>query len=333
MTTSTAPNSPINTLVNPPVRQYCFRDSDALSQTLNARRQTTVRQLSLNPLRCDLLLIESDSISFSFTKTSCSLHGAGAKGEGCLEFGFILQSGQQDCFAHGQAIPETTLFGFDPTRETNLIAPANSMICVVQIQQDAFDRCAELMHRSDLNTRFLKTNFVTLPTMISEVQPYLKQLYATALHHPEELSPPQSRYRLEDFIPLLIDAIPHDLSRLEVCLQSPRRFELVKQAEEYMRSHLETPITLMSLCQALYTSERPLTYGFREVYGSSPMAHLKTLRLYAVRTQLQQAEPTTTVIADIAKRFGFQSLGHFSRDYKTMFGELPSETLKQSFRN
>jgi AraC family ethanolamine operon transcriptional activator len=107
----------------------------------------------------------------------------------------------------------------------------------------------------------------------------------------------------------------------------------VKQAEEYMRAHLEASISLMSLCQALYTSERPLTYGFREVYGSSPMAYLKTLRLYAVRTQLQQAEATTTAIAEIAKRFGFRSLGHFSRDYKTMFGELPSETLKHPLKS
>jgi hypothetical protein len=74
-------------------------------------------------------------------------------------------------------------------------------------------------------------------------------------------------------------------------------------------------------------------YGFREVYGSSPMAYLKTLRLYAVRTQLQQAEATTTAIAEIAKRFGFRSLGHFSRDYKTMFGELPSETLKHPLKS
>ncbi|MFM7425754.1 MAG: helix-turn-helix domain-containing protein [Elainella sp.] len=252
----------------------------------------------------------------------------GAKGKGCLEFSFILQAGQQDLFAHQQAIPQTTLFGFDSTREANMIVPANSLTCVVQIQQQAFDCCAELMQRRDLNARFLKTNFVTIPNMVSGIQAHLKQLYAMALHHPESLTQPQSRHQLEDFISLLIDSIPPEASR-SPSLPSPRRFELVKQAEEYMRTHLETPITLMSLCQALYTSERPLTYGFREVYGSSPMAYLKTLRLYAVRTELQQAEPTTTVIAEIAHRFGFHSMGHFSRDYKTMFGELPSETLKQ----
>lgn len=315
------------------ILQYRFRNSEALSQAVNARRQTTIRQLSLNSLQCDLLLIESEPINFTFMATSCPLHVMGAKGEGYLEFSFILQLGQQDFFVYEQAIPQTTLFGFDPTREVNLIVPSNSILCVAQIQRNAFNLCAELMQRSDLNDRWLRTNFVTVPNMINQVQTYLEKLYATALRHPEHVTQSSSRPRLENFIPLLIDGIPHPSNRLNLSLRSPRRFELVKQAEEYMRAHLEASISLMSLCQALYSSERPLTYGFREVYGSSPMAYLKTLRLYAVRTQLQQTEPTTTAIAEIAKRFRFRSLGHFSRDYKTMFGELPSETLKHPLKS
>lgn len=315
------------------ILQYRFRNSEALSQAVNARRQTTIRQLSLNSLQCDLLLIESEPINFTFMATSCPLHVMGAKGEGYLEFSFILQLGQQDFFVYEQAIPQTTLFGFDPTREVNLIVPSNSVLCVAQIQRNAFNLCAELMQRSDLNDRWLRTNFVTVPNMINQMQTYLEKLYATALRHPEHVTQSSSRPRLENFIPLLIDGIPHPSNRLNLSLRSPRRFELVKQAEEYMRAHLEASISLMSLCQALYSSERPLTYGFREVYGSSPMAYLKTLRLYAVRTQLQQTEPATTAIAEIAKRFRFRSLGHFSRDYKTMFGELPSETLKHPLKS
>ncbi|WP_088894940.1 AraC family transcriptional regulator [Leptolyngbya ohadii] len=323
------------------VLQYRFRNSEALSQAVNARRQTTIRQLSLNSLQCNLLLIENESISFSFTETSCPLHVAGAKGQGCLEFSFILQPGQQDFFAYEQAIPQNTLFGFDPTREVNMIVPGQSMICVAQIRRDVFEAYADLMQRSDLNMHFFKTNFITIPTMLSEVQAYLKRLYSIALHQPEYLTQsrlPQrgncfafaSPHLLEDFLPLLIDSIPNPAA--ELSLQSPRRFSLVKQAEEYMRTHLKAPITLMSLCKALHTSERPLTYGFREVFGVSPMAYLKTLRLQAVRTQLQLADPAAA-IAEIAHSYGFQSLGHFSRDYKTMFGELPSETLKQGFKS
>ena len=311
------------------VLQYRFRNSEALSQALNARRQTIIRQLSLKPLQCDLLLIESEQIRFSFTQTTSPLHGVGAKGKGCIEFSFILQPGQQDFFAHKLAVPQTTMFGFDPMREVNLIMPANSLICVAQIPEETFYLCAERMERQDLNARFVRTNFVTIPNMVNGVQAYLKNLYQVARHHPEYFREPQSLPMLEDFIPLLIESIPPGSLPLDLALRSPRRFDLVKQAEEYMQSHLETPITLMSLCKVLHTSERPLNYGFHEVFGVSPMSYFKTLRLQAVRTQLQQAEPETTAIAEIANRFGFQSLGHFSRDYKTMFGELPSETLKQ----
>ena len=312
------------------VVHYRFRNSEALGQALNARRrQTTIRQLSLKAFQCDLLLIESERISFSFTPISSPLQVIGAKGKGCFEFSFILQPGQQDFFAHELAIPQTTVFGFDPTREVNLIVPANSLICVAQIPEAVFHLCAELMQRNDLNTRFFKTNFVTIPDMINGVQVYLKNLYKVALHHPKYLSETRSLPILEDFIPLLIESIPSAARPLDLSLRSPRRFDLVKQAEEYMRTHLEAPITLMSLCKALHISKRPLNYGFQEVFGVSPMAYLKTLRLQSVRTQLQLADPETTAIAEIANRFNFQSLGHFSRDYKTMFGELPSETLKQ----
>lgn len=309
------------------VRQYQFHNAEALTQALNKRRQAAIRQLSLKALQCDLLLVENDQISFSFTRSSAPLHGIGAKGRGCLEFSFMLQPGQQDCFSHALAISPNTLFGFDPTREANLIVPAHSLICVVQVSAEVFHFCAELMQRQDLNPHFFKTNFVTLPNMLTGIHPYLNNLYTIARQHPEFFSTPSSIRLLENFIPFLIESIPPPDAR-NLDLRSPRRFDLVRQAEEYMRSQLETPITLMSLCKALHSSERPLNYGFQEVFGVSPMAYLKTLRLQAVRAQLQAADPATTAIADIANRFGFQSLGHFSRDYKTMFGELPSATLK-----
>jgi AraC family ethanolamine operon transcriptional activator len=59
------------------------------------------------------------------------------------------------------------------------------------------------------------------------------------------------------------------------------------------------------------------------------MAFLKTLRLQKVRQILKAAEPEATTIAKVANSCGFWSLNHFSRDYKTMFGETPTATLKR----
>ena len=35
-------------------------------------------------------------------------------------------------------------------------------------------------------------------------------------------------------------------------------------------------------------------------------------------------------IRDIANRYGFWHMGQFAADYKKLFGELPSKTLKQN---
>lgn len=104
----------------------------------------------------------------------------------------------------------------------------------------------------------------------------------------------------------------------------------MKQAEDYMLAHLDQPLTLTQLCQALYVSKRSLFYGFEDMFGVSPMAYLKIQRLQTVRRSLKVATPETASVANIARQFGFWSPGHFSRDYKTMFGELPSETLRRT---
>ena len=62
--------------------------------------------------------------------------------------------------------------------------------------------------------------------------------------------------------------------------------------------------------------------------GLSPKAYLKARRLNAVRRELLRDETAVGTIFDRASSWGFWHMGQFGRDYKAMFGELPSETLK-----
>jgi AraC family ethanolamine operon transcriptional activator len=67
------------------------------------------------------------------------------------------------------------------------------------------------------------------------------------------------------------------------------------------------------------------------VLDLNPVKFLRALRLNAVRRALKQAAGSERVaVADIAARWGFWHLSHFSADYKAMFGELPSETLRRT---
>ena len=47
-----------------------------------------------------------------------------------------------------------------------------------------------------------------------------------------------------------------------------------------------------------------------------------------VRRDLRQGSASDTRVGDVAAKWGFWHLGRFAGDYKAMFGELPSETVR-----
>jgi AraC family ethanolamine operon transcriptional activator len=52
--------------------------------------------------------------------------------------------------------------------------------------------------------------------------------------------------------------------------------------------------------------------------------------LHGVRRALQTAESHSGVVKEMAIHGGFLHMGHFSRNYRELFGECPSETLMRS---
>jgi AraC-like DNA-binding protein len=58
-----------------------------------------------------------------------------------------------------------------------------------------------------------------------------------------------------------------------------------------------------------------------------PARYLRLRRLNAVRRELLRAKPGTVRVTDTAMRWGFWELGRFAREYRALFGELPSETV------
>jgi AraC family ethanolamine operon transcriptional activator len=101
---------------------------------------------------------------------------------------------------------------------------------------------------------------------------------------------------------------------------------LARRAEDYLLTNLQAPLTISDLCTAMRASERTLHQAFKVHLGTTPKAHLKALRLNAVRRELRRAGPGVGVM-DVAMRWGFFHAGWLSQDYRRMFGESPSRTL------
>ena len=60
----------------------------------------------------------------------------------------------------------------------------------------------------------------------------------------------------------------------------------------------------------------------------SPAKYLKRYRLTQARLRLRAADPVETTVTDVAVSWGFWELGRFAVDYRRLFGECPSQTLR-----
>lgn len=103
----------------------------------------------------------------------------------------------------------------------------------------------------------------------------------------------------------------------------------VKRVEEFIEANWDQPITMEALTEVTGVSARTLFRTFEKNKGYSPMIFAKKTRLERARALLNQSNDSTSVTA-VALACGFSNLGRFANDYWKMFGELPSETLRQS---
>jgi AraC-like DNA-binding protein len=83
------------------------------------------------------------------------------------------------------------------------------------------------------------------------------------------------------------------------------------------------------LCAAFGVSEATLRRWCREHLGMAPLRYLRLRRMHLARRALVRADPTATTVTAIATAMGFGELGRFSVDYRALFSESPSDTLRR----
>jgi AraC family ethanolamine operon transcriptional activator len=92
---------------------------------------------------------------------------------------------------------------------------------------------------------------------------------------------------------------------------------------------MRAPIPVADLAAVAGVSQRVLELGFQEALGMSPQKFLRWNRLNQVRRDLKNAQSVSTKVTDICNHWGFHELGRTAVEYKRMFGESPSATLRQ----
>ena len=86
--------------------------------------------------------------------------------------------------------------------------------------------------------------------------------------------------------------------------------------------------SVADLGSARGVSDRWVRAAFRKMYGVSASPFFRGRVMDGAFRQLGSAGPESVSVTEAGTRWGFWHLGRFASDYKRMFGELPSDTLR-----
>ncbi len=104
-------------------------------------------------------------------------------------------------------------------------------------------------------------------------------------------------------------------------------------AIELLETHPDRAWTVGGLAAEVGVSIRALHAGFRSKTDLGPMTYLRRVRLARAHEDLLHADPATSTVSSVARRWGFAHLGRFSATYAQHYGRPPSSTLRGTFRN
>lgn len=157
----------------------------------------------------------------------------------------------------------------------------------------------------------------------------LIQLIVQELDATSALGPLASRSLEQTMLALLLESQPHNYAEQLARGSAGCAPGHVRRATEFIEAHVSEPIDVEDIVMASGVSMRSLYDGFRRFRGTSPMQFLRTLRLRRVREDLSAADGTITV-SEVAARWGFYQFGRFAAQYRQLFGETPSATLRRA---
>jgi AraC-like DNA-binding protein len=180
--------------------------------------------------------------------------------------------------------------------------------------------------------RFIKKGAVQLcdPVYIRQLQSILRYLCARIKYTEGRfINTLINSDKKGEIARLLLNALASSKIMKTKKRQLYRRSIVISRILNYVDSDMATPPSIPELCRIGGVDERTLRNIFYERFSLSPKKYINYYRLNTLRSIIKKTDFSEMIISDIANKYGFWHMGQLARDYKNLFGELPSETRQK----
>ncbi|WP_321355804.1 helix-turn-helix domain-containing protein [Pseudomonas extremaustralis] len=308
-----------------PLQRFLTSDLDEHARNMDGW-QVRYDQVSPGAFEGELMAFRSDWMQLVRDRSNQALIKSGAAWKGAITFSIPL-SAHGAVYCSGHPIHEPSLLVAHGENLPELHTPQHLDLLGVAIEEHALEHVLERQGSEFQITDLPKCYRLGNSSVQRELSALLDELAGCDQVRDALLGHDSIRRGIRDAVMLhLLELIAPDKAPP---LNPTARKRMVDRAREYALSHLDQPLSILDLCNHIGASRRKLQYCFQETLGINPVAYLRALRLNAVRRELRTSTRSHGV-QEVAARWGFWHLSRFSSDYRTMFGESPSQTLRRT---
>lgn len=122
---------------------------------------------------------------------------------------------------------------------------------------------------------------------------------------------------------------PHNYSEQLASRSAKPPPHYLLKARQFIQDNARDSLALEDIERGAGVSRFKLFEGFKTYFGCTPMGYLKQYRLESVRREIIE-DGSVRNVSSAATSWGISHLGRFSTEYKALFGESPSDTLKRA---
>jgi AraC-like DNA-binding protein len=162
---------------------------------------------------------------------------------------------------------------------------------------------------------------------------HLRHLYSAAIRLVERgsnaLNDEEAAHGLEQqLIEVLVDCLSTG-SAIDIPPATRERQDVALRFEVLLQAQPERSFRMAEICAALGVSTQTLRLSCEEQLGTGPVEYVRRRRMQLVHRALRRKNPDTATISAVARHYGFDGSGRFAADYRALYGELPSATLRR----
>ncbi len=311
-----------------PARTVVSGDADELAEHLSAWDQT-YEQLASGRFTGRLDELWLDGLQLFRERTSLDVLETGTPWRGSRTFGIplVMEGAAVYC---GKSMPPDMLLTLGPRDTLDLRAPRALDIVGMAWPADALSAFTQDLEGIDIEEELRGRRLLPVaPAALARLRRLLREVFALVDGDAARLADPQVARGLRcTLLETVVAAVRDAAGEPAETFTASVRHATVRRARDYALSRPDEPLSVAELCAALRVSRRTLQTCFKDMLGMSPHQYLRALRLNGMRRDLRSLAGGRAAVHEIAARWGFWHMSSCAADYRRLFGELPSTTLR-----